>query len=240
MKRLDAGVVSPDAEVDEAEIQTPRGTETDPALVQSHHAANVRHSRLRPKAHADNGATTMSAVPLRSRNGPRAMPGLEREDSRGLPGSAMSIEASYNFRRVSDTVTTSGLITPEVLVGLGDAGYELLVNLLPDSSEHAVDGEAAIVERQGVAYVYIPIDFASPRHDQLEQFAEVMDAHPEAVIHMHCAANYRVSAFYGLYAVRKGWWSDDEADRHIHSIWTPDEPPPWRDFIASERARATP
>jgi uncharacterized protein (TIGR01244 family) len=152
----------------------------------------------------------------------------------------MSIENSYNFRRVSSRVTTSGVVPAEDLAGLREAGYDLLVNLLPDSSEHATDGESAIVGGQGIDYVHIPVDFAAPRREQLEEFAEVMEANSDKTIHVHCAANYRVSVFYGLYAARKGWWSTEEADRHIGSIWTAGPDQVWRDFIESERPRTTP
>jgi uncharacterized protein (TIGR01244 family) len=146
----------------------------------------------------------------------------------------MGIEASFNFRRVSEQVTTSGVVAASDLADLGAAGYELLVNLLPDSSEYAVENEAAIVGGQDVDYVYLPVDFAAPAPRQLDEFAAVMDAYAAKTIHVHCAANYRVSVFYGLYAARKGWWTVEEADRHVHDIWTPD--PVWRDFIAAERA----
>lgn len=149
------------------------------------------------------------------------------------------MEDSYNFRRVSDTLTTSGIVSAEALRGLRGAGYRLVVNLLPDASEHAVAGEQAILGGQGLDYAYIPVDFAAPRHEDFERFVEVMDARGDAMTHVHCAANYRVSAFYGLYAVRKGWWSTEEADEHVAGIWTPDEHPVWRDFIASERAGMT-
>jgi uncharacterized protein (TIGR01244 family) len=147
----------------------------------------------------------------------------------------MGVEASYNFRRVSDTVTTSGLIAPDDLAGLRAEGYDVVVNLLPDSSEHSIRGEAAIVDDQGLTYVYIPVDFAAPRREELDTFAEVMDAHDGKSIHVHCAANYRVSVFYGLYAVRRGTWSPDEAQQHIRGVW-PDGPDPvWSDFIAEEQ-----
>lgn len=147
----------------------------------------------------------------------------------------MGVEASYNFRRVSATVTTSGIVAADDLARLRAEGYDLVVNLLPDTSEHAVGDEAAIVGDQGLTYAYIPVDFAAPSREELDKFAEVMDAHAGKSIHVHCAANYRVSVFYGLYAVRRGMWSTDEAERHVHGVW-PDGPDPvWHDFIAAER-----
>ena len=150
----------------------------------------------------------------------------------------MGIEDSFNFRRVSDTVTTSGLVGANELAGLKGTGYDLLVNLLPDDSEYAVEGEAAIVGNQGIDYVHIPVDFDAPTPEQFDEFAEAMDAHAGQTIHVHCAANYRVSAFYGLYAVRTGAWTVEEADQHLLILWTPDEV--WEAFIASERARILP
>jgi uncharacterized protein (TIGR01244 family) len=149
----------------------------------------------------------------------------------------MGIESSLNFRRVSETVTTSGAVPAEDLAGLRALGCDVVVNLMPDSSEYAVEGEASIVRGQGVDYVYIPVDFAAPGHEQLEEFAAAMDANAGRRIHVHCAANYRVSAFYSLYAMRQGWWSTEDADEHLASIWTEGEYPVWDEFIAAERRR---
>lgn len=153
--------------------------------------------------------------------------------------SELGIESSFNFRRVSDRVTTSGLVTAEDLSDLEAEGYEVVVNLLPDSSEQAFAGEAASVRGQGVGYVHIPVDFAAPSCDQFEEFAAVMDANAERRVHVHCAANYRVSAFYSLYAMRRGWWTAEEADEHVRSIWAPSDHPGWSEFIAAERERIT-
>ena len=152
----------------------------------------------------------------------------------------MGIESSLNFRRVSDRVTTSGTVPAEDLAALRANGYDVVVNLLPDRSEYAVEGEATIVGDQGVDYVYIPIDFAAPNHEQFEEFSAAMDANADKTIHVHCAANYRVSAFYSLYAMRQEWWSAEQADEHLRSIWTQGEYPVWDEFIAAERARMTP
>ncbi|MFN0027138.1 MAG: protein tyrosine phosphatase family protein, partial [Acidimicrobiales bacterium] len=135
----------------------------------------------------------------------------------------MSIESSLNFRRVSDSVTTSGSVPAEDLGQLRSHGYDVVVNLLPDRSGYAVEGEETIVGDQDLEYVYIPIDFATPTHKQFEEFVAAMDAHAGKTIHVHCAANYRVSAFYSLYAMAKGWWSEGQADEHLRGIWTQGE-----------------
>src|SRR6476619_6362076 len=140
----------------------------------------------------------------------------------------MTIDQTFNFRRVSDRVTTSGLVNAEQLATLGGEGYQAVINLLPDSYEHAVADEARIVRDQGLDYVYIPVDFAAPTHADLDAFAEAMDTRVGRKVHVHCAANYRVSAFYGLYALRNGLCTDDEANELVRDVWNPDDFPAWR------------
>jgi protein tyrosine phosphatase (PTP) superfamily phosphohydrolase (DUF442 family) len=152
----------------------------------------------------------------------------------------MGIESSANFRRLSHTVTTSGSVAGSDLAQLGAEGYDLVIDLLPADSPYAVADEGAILRSQGVGYVQIPVDFAAPARTDLQAFTTVMDENVGKTIHVHCAANYRVSAFYGLYALGKGWWSAEEADAHIRDIWNPAEYPPWDRFVAEERARLTP
>jgi uncharacterized protein (TIGR01244 family) len=152
----------------------------------------------------------------------------------------MSIEDSYNFRRISQNLTTSGLVSAAQLNDLQREGYDAVINLLPDSYEHAVADEARIVRDQGLDYVYIPVDFDAPTHADLETFADAMDARPGQTIHVHCAANYRVSAFYSLYALRKGLCTEGDADDIVQEIWNPADFPTWTAFITDERTRAMP
>jgi len=149
----------------------------------------------------------------------------------------VGIEHSYNFRRVDQRLTTSGLATVEQLAGLRGEGYDAVINLLPDEYEHAVPDEAAIVRDQGLDYAYLPVDFEAPAHSDFEAFSHAMDEHDGQTLHVHCAANYRVSAFYGLYAVRHGLWSAADADAFVQDVWDPSDYPAWRAFIQSERER---
>jgi protein tyrosine phosphatase (PTP) superfamily phosphohydrolase (DUF442 family) len=148
-----------------------------------------------------------------------------------------SVEDGYNFRRVHDRLTTSGLLSPDQLGALRRDGYDAVVNLLPDSNERAVTHEADIVRAQGVDYVYIPVDFAAPTRSDLQRFAEAMDELEGRTVHVHCAANYRVSAFYSLYALRRGWCTVEQADAIVRDVWDPAEHPAWSAFIAEEQAR---
>lgn len=144
----------------------------------------------------------------------------------------MAIENSYNFRRISEMLTTSGVVGPNRLKGLSAEGYEVVVNLLPDTSEYAVPDEQDIIESQGVEYVYIPVDFKRPARSDFEQFVAALERAEGKKVHIHCAANYRVSAFYALYARQWGLWDAAEAEAFILDLWQPREYPGWPEFMA--------
>ena len=144
----------------------------------------------------------------------------------------MNIETSYNFRKIHDDLTTSGVVRPDCLKTLASQGYEVLVNLMPDASEYAVADERAIVKSQKLEYIYIPVDFKQPKHSDFVQFSEALDRVLDKKVHIHCAANYRVSAFYALYAANRGYWSPDRAWKFILEVWQPAEHSGWSEFIA--------
>lgn len=144
----------------------------------------------------------------------------------------MDIEASYNFRRMTETLTTSGIVRLHGLKALREQGYEVVVNLLPDTSEYAIPNEREAVESQGIEYIYIPVDFKQPTSSDFLKFSEALDRVHEKKVHVHCAANYRVSAFYSLYLVSGGRWGAEQAMEFIRSICQPTEHPGWSDFIA--------
>lgn len=147
----------------------------------------------------------------------------------------MAIETSYNFRRINDCVTTSGVVGANRLKGLAPEGYKLLINLLPDDSEYAVKDEAQTVIAQGVKYVHIPVDFNQPKVGDFERFAAALDEHQGQKTHIHCAANFRVSAFYALYAESRRLWSSAESQALIQSLWNPQDAAAWREFMAQVR-----
>lgn len=144
----------------------------------------------------------------------------------------MDIETSYNFRVITEHLTTSGIVRPDGLRLLGAQGYEAVINLLPETSEYAVPNERHFVEAQGIEYIHIPVDFQQPTVSDFLSFSEALDRIHDKKTHVHCAANYRASTFCSLYRVARGFWSMEQAMGFIHSVWQPDEYPGWPDFIA--------
>jgi protein tyrosine phosphatase (PTP) superfamily phosphohydrolase (DUF442 family) len=144
----------------------------------------------------------------------------------------MSVDQAYNFRTIDEAVSTSGLLSEEQLSELRDSGYEVVINLLPRNSEHAIKNEEDIVIGQGVEYLHIPVDFSAPAERDYSEFVNAMKSREGKKVLIHCAANYRVSAFYAMYAYEHLGWSASWAKEHIASIWCPEDNPPWDQFIA--------
>ena len=137
------------------------------------------------------------------------------------------IESIPNYRRLSERVGTGGQPTPEQVAALGSAGYEVLVNLRPAAD--TPPEEAALARAQGMTYVHIPVIWADPRVEDAEQFFAAMEQHRERRVFVHCAVNYRVSAFMYLYRVLKEEMAVEAARGDLLDVWTPDER--WQLFL---------
>lgn len=143
----------------------------------------------------------------------------------------MSVDQAYNFKQVDEAVSTAGVLNEDQLRQLGGEGYEAVINLLPDDSEYAIGNEAAIVSAQAISYEYIPVDFSAPTANDFHVFAEKLAALSGKKVMLHCAANYRVSAFYSIYGVRRLGWSEAEARTFMASIWNLADYPVWEAFV---------
>jgi protein tyrosine phosphatase (PTP) superfamily phosphohydrolase (DUF442 family) len=142
----------------------------------------------------------------------------------------MSIKKAYNFIQINERVSTSGTIKH---IELKKEGYHLFVNLLPNDSEHARNNEQQEVEGLKINYSYIPVDWNNPLITDYKDFEEVMNRFSDKKIHIHCAANYRVTAFYGIYAYNNLGWSKAQLFELISRIWNIEEYSQWLKFITA-------
>lgn len=134
-----------------------------------------------------------------------------------------------NYLAVSERVGTGGQPTPEQFVELQAAGYEVVINLAMPTSTGALPDEKRLVLAQGMGYEHIPVVWESPTMRDLERFFDVMDRHRDKKVFVHCALNYRVSAFIFLYRVLRLGESPEAARAAMAKIWTPNET--WQRFI---------
>jgi hypothetical protein len=79
------------------------------------------------------------------------------------------------------------------------------------------------------------VDFAAPSQGDFDQFAAAMDAGADQKVWVHCAANYRVSAFVSLYNQMRRDWSLEQANALVAQLWQPNEI--WSSFMDSVRSK---
>ena len=144
-------------------------------------------------------------------------------------------EAIYNWRRLDDRITTSGQPTEPQLAEIHALGVRHIVNLGLHTSEKALPDEAVSVGRLGMTYIHIPVDFQNPTDQDFEQFCSVMKRLNDVPIHVHCIANYRVSAFCYRYRRDVLGMDETQARSEMEAIWHPEGV--WAAFVDRE-ARA--
>ncbi len=143
-----------------------------------------------------------------------------------------------NWRRLSNSVTTSGQPTEEQLGDIKKLGVTHIVNLGPHTNKGALEDEPANVTALGMTYIYIPVDFENPTEQDFEEFCDVMEKLDGKSVHVHCIYNARVSAFFYRHAKSGLGGKVDEAFARMDGIWKPGGV--WAKFIGADEATSLP
>jgi protein tyrosine phosphatase (PTP) superfamily phosphohydrolase (DUF442 family) len=148
-----------------------------------------------------------------------------------LPILANSAELAEirNYKAYSPGFASAGQPTEEQLQAVSDAGFDQVVYIAMSNSRSAVAGEDAIVKELGMDYVHIPVIWDAPTTSDFYAFASIMQRDPAAKTLLHCAANYRASAFAFLYRVIYDDVPVAAAKADMNEVWTPNET--WRNLI---------
>jgi len=136
-----------------------------------------------------------------------------------------------NWRRLNSRITLSGQPTEEQLSDIKNLGVTHVINLGPHTNQGALDDEAGTVEKLGMSYIYIPVDFDNPTEADYACFCNALEQHEDKQIHVHCIYNARVTAFFYRYCLSS---QDSEADISalMDGIWRPGGI--WAKFIGKE------
>ncbi|WP_374687765.1 protein tyrosine phosphatase family protein, partial [Promineifilum sp.] len=110
----------------------------------------------------------------------------------------MSTEGIFNYVKVNDRLSTAGQPTEEQLRDLAADGFTAIINLVPVNPPYTPADEAGLARELGMAYHYIPVDWNNPTDEDFAAFERAMAAAAGDKTLIHCAANFRVTAFYAL------------------------------------------
>lgn len=119
----------------------------------------------------------------------------------------------------SNKVITAGLPTQPQFKVLKDSGVELVINLIPKDNPAGYANEAELVKQAGMDYEQIDVDWKQPTIANVQQFFAIMDANQDKDILVHCAANFRASAFYYLYQLKRGQSDSLAYQQQVMAPW---------------------
>jgi len=134
-----------------------------------------------------------------------------------------------NYREYSPTLSSAGQPTKEQLEAVKQAGFGRVIYIAFSNSRGALPEEDAIVKELGMDYVQVPVTWDAPTKSDFYTFAATMQREPDRKTLLHCAANFRASAFSFLYRVLYDGVPMAEAKADMNSVWTPNDT--WRQLI---------
>jgi len=143
----------------------------------------------------------------------------------------MSTQDITNYRRVNDQITTSGQPSEEQLRAAAAEGFKTVINLATINPRYSLEDEAGLVQSLGMTYHHIPVEWEHPQASDFAAFEAIMTQLPVSKTLIHCAANFRVTAFYSLYAMKHLDWSMARAAEFRASIWADSDYPIWEKFV---------
>lgn len=114
-----------------------------------------------------------------------------------------------NYLILAPGIAAGGQPTDAQLAALGEVGYRTVVNTR--GLAEGPDGEAALLEAQGIEYHSIPIDSSDELEaEHGELLAGLLASAPRPIL-IHCRSGNRVGGLWGLYLAQQCEMPVDEA-----------------------------
>lgn len=142
----------------------------------------------------------------------------------------MHVENIKHYHYIDEQLASSGQPQAHEFEAIASNGYQVIVNLAMHNSSNAVLEEEAIVTALKMSYVHLPVPFDAPTTHHLRAFFEVMRNHKTNKVWVHCALNYRASAFLYQYYRMVLNQSDSKARDVMLPSWEPNKV--WQQFLA--------
>ena len=126
-----------------------------------------------------------------------------------------------NYVKINELISTSGQPKIEELELIANEGFEVIINLAVPTTSNALENEDKIVSSLNMSYIHIPVDFENPKISDLKLFLNILQALGANKVWIHCAKNYRVSAFMYVYHKYILHTPFEEIDLSIFDKWQP-------------------
>ncbi|MDD4330223.1 MAG: protein tyrosine phosphatase family protein [Aliarcobacter sp.] len=126
-----------------------------------------------------------------------------------------------NHIKINELISTSGQLKIEEFELIANEGFEVVINLAVPTTSNSLENEDKIVSNLNMTYIHIPISFENPKISDLKLFLNILQSLGANKVWIHCAKNYRVSAFIYVYHKYILHTPFEEIDLSIFDIWKP-------------------
>ncbi|MGA1932317.1 protein tyrosine phosphatase family protein [Arcobacter sp. YIC-464] len=133
------------------------------------------------------------------------------------------MEDILNYIKINELIHTSGQPTIEQFSKLKEEEFEVIINIALCNSSNALENEDKIVSELGMTYIHLPIDFEEPKLSDLKLFINILQSLGANKVLVHCAKNYRVSAFMYVYHKYILQTPFDNIDLSMFEQWSPNK-----------------
>ena len=104
-----------------------------------------------------------------------------------------------NHIKINELISTSGQLKIEEFELIANEGFEVVINLAVPTTSNSLENEDKIVSNLNMSYIHIPVSFENPKISDLKLFLNILQSLGANKVWIHCAKNYRVSAFMYVY-----------------------------------------
>ncbi len=130
---------------------------------------------------------------------------------------------------IHPNLMTSALPSAEDFSCMAAKGYEIVISLCQDIDSETLEDEDGLVSRAGMRYVHLPVTFEAPALKDYELLRDILRSLQNRKVWLHCARNWRVSAFMTIYHIVEMSMPHSEAEEIAYRAWQPDET--WQAFV---------
>lgn len=122
-----------------------------------------------------------------------------------------------NFLKVNEDFCTGAQPRLEHLAKLKAEGVKAIINLR-QPSEHRAEEEEAEAKKLGLRYFNIPVVYANPKDEQVDEFLKLTDDPANRPAFIHCTAAIRVGAFWMIRRVVRDGWTIEKAEEEARKV----------------------
>ena len=128
-----------------------------------------------------------------------------------------------NFYQYSENLASGAQPTEEEIEELKKDGFEVVFNISTQSAKNAMQNEAFKVEKEGMYYMYFPVDCNNLQPIHYDTFKGIMEGVIYKKVFVHCGGNIKSSNLIHMYDVLVNKKNEAESLTTLCEIQEPED-----------------